>query len=335
VIAPSPNSDAARRLTDSALGFAPAMMIHAAAQTGVFDILYKEPKTLPELAQAIGGSERALRFLLEGLLSLRIVERHQAHFSLPSETAAFLVRGKPDYVGHLGQMAADWVRLPEIVWTGKPLSSINRPGQGGEYFLGLTESLFQMHSQAAAVFADALATQWKLASHQPLNILDVAAGSGIWGIAAAKRLPQSRLTAIDWPKIIPATEHYARANGLADRFRGLPGDIHGVDFGTQNHLVILGHILHSEGEAGSRRLITKAAASLVPGGLLAITEYILNDDRSGPSHAACFALTMLMLTDSGDVFTFPQIRQWLTDANLKTPSLSQLPNSNSLITAMK
>src|SRR4029077_15268573 len=100
----------------------------------------------------------------------------------------------------------------------------------------------------------------------PLRILDVAAGSGIWGIVLAQRSPKVEVTAVDWPGMIPTTKRITQKFGVAPQFRVIEGDIGEVDFGNGYDVATLGHILHSEGAERSRRLLQKVERSLKPGG---------------------------------------------------------------------
>src|SRR5205823_1043448 len=77
------------------------------------------------------------------------------------------------------------------------------------------------------------------------------------------------------------------------------------------HVATLGHILHSEGEKRSRELLRKVFAALAPGGTVVIAEMVPNDERTGPPFALFFALNMLVHTDTGDTFTFAEMKSWL------------------------
>ena len=59
---------------------------------------------------------------------------------------------------------------------------------------------------------------------QPLRVLDVAAGHGLFGIAVARRYPKATVTALDWPAVLAVAAENARAAGVADRHALLPGD---------------------------------------------------------------------------------------------------------------
>ena len=77
-----------------------------------------------------------------------------------------------------------------------------------------------------------------------------------------------------------------------------------MDFGRDQYdLVILGHIIHSEGEKHGQELIRKSCAALRPCGMLLIAEFVPNDSRTEPSFPLLFGLNMLLQTEEGNVFT--------------------------------
>src|SRR5438046_10760790 len=63
----------------------------------------------------------------------------------------------------------------------------------------------------------------KLAEHLKLSkakdkirVLDLAAGSGIWGIALTQKSPRVRVTAVDWAGMIPTTKRITQKFGVGD-----------------------------------------------------------------------------------------------------------------------
>jgi hypothetical protein len=82
--------------------------------------------------------------------------------------------------------------------------------------------------------------------------------------------------------VLEVTRRFANERGLADRFSYVAGDFGIADFGSGFDIAILGHILHSEGETRSRALLRKTFEALVPGGTIAIAEFLVNADRTSP-----------------------------------------------------
>ncbi|HEY2589692.1 MAG TPA: class I SAM-dependent methyltransferase [Tepidisphaeraceae bacterium] len=327
-----------RRIIEFAWGFAPPLIIEAAVRHRVFDVLNSGgPQSLDELARATGASTRGLRAILDALVGLELLTRQADRYALTPESATFLVSSKPAFHGgfvkHLnGQILNSWKNLADIVTTGKPATEVNDQETGAAFFREFVEDLLPINFAAARVLADHLAAKYE---GQPMKVIDLAAGSGVWGIAFAQRSPQARITAVDWPKVAEITQDVAKRFGVGDRLSTLPGDLQEVDFGRGYQVATLGHILHSEGEARSRKLLAKVFDALTPGGTIAIAEFTPNDDRTAPPIPLLFGVNMLVHTHDGDVFTFPQISSWLREAGFKDVRQLEAPAPSPLILATK
>ena len=166
-------------------------------------------------------------------------------------------------------------------------------------------------------------------------MLDLAAGSGVWGIAIAQGSEQARVTAVDWPGVIPITRKTVARFGLADRFSFIAGDLLEADFGSDHTVATLGHILHSEGMERSRALLAKTFHALAPGGTIAIAEFLVNAERTGPVNGLFFAVNMLVNTDTGDTYSFEEIRSWLEHAGFTNARTLEAPGPSPLILATK
>ena len=166
-------------------------------------------------------------------------------------------------------------------------------------------------------------------------VLDLAAGSGIWGIALAQKSPRVRVTAVDWAGMIPTTKRVTEKFGVRDRFDFVEGDLLQANFGNGYDIATLGHILHSEGEQRSRQLLKKTFGALKPGGTIAVAEWLVNDRRTEPTHSLMFAVQMLVNTEHGDTFSFNEIKSWLEDAGFKKVRKLEAPGPSPLVLATK
>ncbi|HYM00116.1 MAG TPA: methyltransferase, partial [Blastocatellia bacterium] len=154
--------------------------------------------------------------------------------------------------------------------------------------------------------------------------------------AFAHGIPDARVTVVDYPEVTPITRDFAKNCGVSDRFEYKEGSLRELDFGKkQFDLVILGHIIHSEGEKWGKKLIRKSYDALRPGGFLLIGEMVPNDSRTGPRQPLLFGLNMLMHTTEGDVFTMKQYRDWLKSAGFKGVKTIPAPAPSPLILATK
>jgi hypothetical protein len=157
----------------------------------------------------------------------------------------------------------------------------------------------------------------------------------VWGIALAQSSERVKVTAVDWVDVLPATRKTVGRFGLTDRFTFVAGDLSSADFGSGHNVATLGHILHSEGETKSRGLLRKVYEALAPGGTIAIAEFLVNEDRTGPAGSLFFAANMLVNTDEGDTFSFGEIRSWLTEAGFTDARLLEAPGPSPLVLATK
>ena len=326
------------RIQQLAWGYAPPLMIEAALHHGVFDLLDGGSKTVEEVAARSGASVRGLRAVMNALAGLELLTKDAGgRYGLTADSAAFLVGGKPGFLGGVirhtsTQLLPAWLALSEVVRTGKPTASVNREKVGAEFFHRFVEDIFPMSYPSAQRLAEALEIA---AAKKPVSVLDLAAGSGVWGITLAQKSPRVTVTAVDWPGVLDVTRKVAARCGVAGRFSFVAGDLASADFGRGHDIATLGHILHSEGEKRGRALIEKTFNALAPGGTIAIAEFLVDDARTGPPVSLLFAVNMLINTDEGDTWSFGEIAGWLRDAGFRDPRMMEAPGPSPLILATK
>jgi 2-polyprenyl-3-methyl-5-hydroxy-6-metoxy-1,4-benzoquinol methylase len=325
------------RLMQFSFGFAPPLILEAAVRCRIFDVLDAGPKTAAEVAAQTRISKRGARGLLNALVGLEFLTRQGDRYALAPGAETLLVSSKPTFAGGMFRhtsrhLIPHWVHLTESVLTGRPAIAVNQEGQGGEFFREFVEDLFAINYEAAKILADAL----HLAEAKSgVEVLDIAAGSGVWSISLAEKSPQVRVTVVDWPAVIPVCRKVTTRRGVGDRYRYLAGDLLEVDYGSGYHVATLGHILHSEGERRSRELLPKIFAALAPGGTIAIAEMVPNDERTGPAPPLIFALNMLVHTEEGDTFTFAEMTSWLNEAGFVNARQLEVPGPSPLLLATK
>jgi ubiquinone/menaquinone biosynthesis C-methylase UbiE len=323
------------RIMQFAWGYAPTFILEAAIRHRVFDVLDEHPMTLAEVSAATGASTRGLSAIMNALVGLNFLAKSQDTYSLTPESAAFLVSTKPSFQGGIlrhtsSQLIPKWLTINEIVATGKPSKAVNQEADGSDFFKEFVVDIFPMSYPSAQVLAQHLNL-----NGSPASVLDLAAGSGVWGIALAQNSPNVSVTAVDWPEVIPTTKKVAARFNLTDRFSFSEGDLLTADFGTGHTVATLGHILHSEGEDRSRKLLSKVFEALAPGGTIAIAEFLVTPDRTGPVGSLFFAVNMLVNTDVGDTYSFEEISSWLTAAGFTNPRTLPAPGPSPLILATK
>jgi ubiquinone/menaquinone biosynthesis C-methylase UbiE len=323
-------------------GFTSTAVLDSALELSIFTHIAGGKRSPKELALAAQASRRGLDMLLDALVGFGLLAREgqgeASAFRLPPDAEAFLVEGRPGYLGDFIRFHADmlrdgWSQLTESVRSGQPPVAHDDPAQGVELWDKLVGALFAVNRAAAGALGKELA-----GAHPkgPIRVLDVAAGSGVWGIGAAESDPRVEVTAMDLEDTLRHTRRFVREHELEDRFHFLSGDLREVDFGEARYdAAILGHICHSEGAAQTQALFAKMARALKPGGTLAIAEFVPDSGRNGPPLPLVFALNMLVHTREGSTFTAAEYEKWLGKAGFHGFRLFTAPAPSPLMLATR
>jgi len=327
-------------IIEAAWGFAITRVLTTAIELGVFTSIAHGHTTLETLVNETSCSARGLSMLLNALTALKYLDVTSSGYALSPVSAAFLTRTSPHYIGayvmhNTGESWSAWAQLSEVVRHAVPArQSVHGEQPNVEFFAQLVQSLHTLSAPAAAVAAQVLGNQ---TPQQMRTVLDVAAGSAVWSLALARQDQQTRVTVIDLPEVINrVTRRFVDREGFSDRFTFRPGDLRQMDFGESCYdVIILGHICHGEGAEGTQDLIKRACRALRRGGQIMIAEFVPDDDRRGPLLPLLFGLHMLVLTDSGDTFTFGEYQRWLSNSGFIDVRTIAVPAPSPLILATK
>jgi cyclopropane fatty-acyl-phospholipid synthase-like methyltransferase len=152
-----------------------------------------------------------------------------------------------------------------------------------------------------------------IAAQKETRVLDVAAGSGLYGFTLAKN-PKVRLTSLDWPNVLPEMRKWAERMGVKGN-QYLEGNLFEIDWRGPYDVIVMSHIFHHFDSDTCERLMKKAAAALAPGGKLAVHDFLA--DHGGE----LFSITMLVSSKKGEAYRSDDYRRWFAAAGLPAPSL--------------
>lgn len=314
-----------------------AWVLIAGLDLDVFTIIHSGKRTPPQIARAAGASVPAMTRLLDALTGMEYLTKKGNRYGLAPVSRQYLVRTNPAYLGDVvdeARLTLDtWTRLPETVRTGRPQAAVSEETEAREFFPRLVRAIFPMSFGAASRAAASLPQSTK---RRTQAILDVAAGAAPWSIPMALAMPSARVTAQDFPEVLDVAREYTARFHVDDRYEFLEGNLREVNFGRDAYdMVLLGHIIHSEGARWGKKLIQKCYRALGSGGVLLIAEMVPNDARNGPAMPLIFGINMLLHTTEGDVFTMKEYRSWLKEAGFRRVSKIDAGGPSPLILATK
>ena len=180
----------------------------------------------------------------------------------------------------------------------------------------------------AAPVAEFAAASLALESDEPLKVLDIAAGHGLYGLAIAARNPNARIFGLDLPGVLEVARRNAQAAGAAERYHLIPGDAFHVSFDGPYDVIVVANFAHHLDRKSNLDLFRKCLAALAPTGKLMVIDFVVDDDRTSPAPDAAFALTLLATTTHGDVYTYREFARMLHEAgfrDVRQPDLGNLP----------
>jgi 2-polyprenyl-3-methyl-5-hydroxy-6-metoxy-1,4-benzoquinol methylase len=333
---PHPTAVSPALITATLSAFERTAALRAAIDLDVFTAIAEGADTVEPLARRCNAAVRGIRILADCLTVLGFLEKHARSYRLTADSAAFLDRRSPNYLGTLAKFAASGEKFrryldnpAEWVRRGGP-DDLANTAPDNPIWIDFAEGMAPLVAPVARQIA-AMLYDWGI---RPSRVLDVAAGHGLYGIEIGRRNPATEIVAVDWAPVLAVAERNAADAGISDRYRGLAGNAFSLAFGTGYDLALVPNFLHHFGKAACVDFLRRIRQALGFGGRLAILEYVPNDDRVSPAFPALFALTMLAGTPSGDAYTAAELEGMCREAGFTAITMQAVPASpQSLILA--
>ena len=292
-------------LAQSIRGFQESRVILTALELDLFTAI-QSGATAAQAAAAAGTEARATEMLLHALASLDLVRKEGAVFHNAPVAARFLAAGSPASARmamlHTARLWHRWSGLTECVRKGTAAPE-ERGADDTEAFIA---AMHNNARQRAVQLAQAVAAG-------AMRMLDVGGGSGAYAIAFAQANAKLRAEVFDQPAVLAIAERHIREAGLEERIATRVGDLRTDEFGGGYDLVLISAICHMLGEEENRDLLARVYRALVEGGRVAIQDFLLRADKTGPRAGALFSLNMLVNTRGGASYSEEEYTAWLRE----------------------
>lgn len=327
------------------MGFFASKALLSAVELGLFTELAKRKMTASEIANALGLNQRAVPDFPDALLAVGFLRREgdgpNSVYSNTPESAAFLDRNSPDYIGGILEMANArlyrfWADLTEALKTGAPQAETKH--SGASMFAKLYESperLEQFMNAMSGVSAGnflAFAEKFDFSRYETL--CDVGGATGQLSCMVAAANPHMRCSSFDLPQVLPMATRKIKEAGLADRVTPVRGDFF-TDALPKADVITMGMILHDWNLEKKKMLIRKAYDALPPGGAFVVIEALIDDARRENAFGLLMSLNMLI--EFGDAFDYSgsDFASWCREVGFRKFEIIPLAGPSSAAVAYK
>jgi 3-hydroxy-5-methyl-1-naphthoate 3-O-methyltransferase len=296
----------------------------AAIRLEIFTHIEKGAQTAASLASALEADVAAVDALLSACASLDLLEKEGDSFTNTPLAQTYLVDGQPGYLGpallYNGDVYPLWGQLDAVVKRGH---ADKTPDQ----YLGDDEArtrnfVYGMHHRALGV-GRAVAQGIDLSGRS--RLADIGGGPGTYSALLTDAHPGLTSDVLDLPGVVAIAAQIVSSMGASERVSCVPFDYYNDTLTGSYDAVLISGVLHREQPEGVRALLKKASDALTPGGVLYISDVMLDDDRAGPLFGTMFALNMRVLAHDGRCHSVGEQTQWLSEVGLEVVSTARLP----------
>jgi SAM-dependent methyltransferase len=293
------------------------MALRSAIELDLFTKIGSGRSTAQSLAAACAASKRGVQLLCDNLVLQGHLWKEGSRYHLTLNSRLYLTRSSPAYMGSAveffasdGTIAA-FSRLTEAVKRGR-CASRDALSADEAYWVKFASAMAPLAQPVAEFAAEALAVD----SAGPIQVLDIAAGHGIYGCEIALRNPDAHIFALDSSAVLQVAAHNSRKRGLADRYHLLPGDALKVKFGGPYDIILAANFAHHLDASGNVRLFKKCRRALKPRGRFVVIDCV-PDPEGGAPGGESFALQLLAVSKYGTIYTFREYSRMLRAAGFE------------------
>ena len=303
--------------------FASHRVVTVASRVGLLRRLAQAETTPDQAAEELGLDPLATGKLMRALTALGLLEASGSAYRAVEPLRPHFLPGPDElspFVDHLHELYDRWGATLEGWVRGEPPPSRQRSPEATRRFGEAMQAMGAHVSKQVASSLDLDGVE---------RVLDVGGGFGHYAKALCRVNPDLTATVLDHPEVAAIGRAGTEFEGRID-FVG--GDYLEDDYGTGYDLVLLANVLHQEPAEQAAGLVRKAAASLAPGGRVAVVDFSIDDEQRDHVFGALFAINMKSF---GDTYPEPVIRRWMEEAGLIEVVRTDLSDYRWLITGRR
>jgi 2-polyprenyl-3-methyl-5-hydroxy-6-metoxy-1,4-benzoquinol methylase len=307
--------------------------LRAGIELKLFTAIAAGARTPEALAPVCAASAKGLRVLCDFLTIIGFLTKDESGYALTPDSEIFLVEGSPAYMGGMASfvfhpfLEKGLANVTDAVRKGGTvLPAGGSVSEDNPVWVNFARGMAPLTAPSAGLIARLTA------GSGPMQVLDIAAGHGMFGLTIAQHNPAAEIHALDWKNVLAVAHENAVKLGMAGRWHAIEGSAFTADFGSGYDVVLVTNFIHHFDIPTNIGLLEKIRAAMKSGAKMAIVEMAVNDDRITPAGAGMFAMTMLTTTASGDAFSQREIESMCTRAGFHDITHHAVPSTPQTVT---
>lgn len=335
--------NALERLNEIAFSFYTAGAFAAASNLKLFDCLADGPHEASTVASRLQVHPEPCRRLLVAMQQLGLVEQKNGQFK-NSELGAYLqydAKVPMSFSQQDNYFYRLWEYLPDAMREFSP----RHEQAWGKTAQELYKAIYSNDNQLRQFFRllDSYNVPIGAEAAKRLNfedyhcILDVAGGTGSFAAEVVKTHGHMRGISFDLMPVQKLCEEMITRSALQGRFEFRVGDMFkGETYPKDADIIFLSYILHNWNDENCRLILANCRDALPKGGMLVISEKVLQADGSGDWWGVMMSLQMLVAFQPGaKERTLDEYHALLREAGFAMPELIRLKAPRDLLVTFK
>lgn len=336
-----PNNISPSPIMQMATGFWVSKTLMTAVELGVFTKIsaygHANSKfmTLREFQNIIGIAEsrpaEAFTTALVSLGLLKVIKNKNGEkaFANSEISSMYLDKSKSTYIGDVIAMFDErlykrWDNLSEALETNKPIGEAR--GEDIESIFDKAKSYQEVeqlqkftHAMHGVSIAPAMALSKNVDFSDHKKMMDIGGGSGVYAIEVVANSPNNMSAVVlDSKPVCEVADGYIKKYNLQNKVHTMTFDFFNDQLPNDCDVAFLSHIIHIFDKDKNITLLKKIHESLTnENGMIIISEWLLNDEKTGPISSALMGLTMIVENSGGRGYSYSEISQMLTEAGFK------------------
>ncbi|MDP8244681.1 MAG: methyltransferase [Candidatus Hinthialibacter antarcticus] len=309
-----------QKIEELANGYKNAQVLFTALRLRLFETIGRDVCSLEELNPRLKTDVRGLRILCDALCGIGLLEKNAKGYRNSEAALDVLLTGSPNSKAAMmlngARLYETWGRLYDAVKLGTPAPENEIDPRLKRNELAFARAMADIARMSAAETAVALPL------HDVKRLLDLGGGPGLYAIECARANAELHAVVFDTEETLVVTRENITKAGLEDRVSTQAGDALNDGLGGGYDLILISNFLHIFSPEQNQKTLQRCAAALNPGGYVAVKDFLLDEDRTGPEWMTQFAVNMLVNTDGGDCYTRTEYLAWLVTAGFSLVSES-------------